>query len=124
MEIELLGQLGQYGLLGVILALVGWIAMQLWKDLKSSWEIRITDNKQLVQVMEASNSTYSSLAAATESRAKATEAVSEAQLATARVLQSQVEVLKKVEENQREIIRCLDNLTSTIKHVEQEVKRK
>lgn len=97
MELDLIGQFSQYGLLGLILALVLWIAVQLWRDLKLSWEARINETKHLAKVIESSNHTYATIAGAMEQRARATEAVADAQLATARALEANAEVLRRLE---------------------------
>lgn len=110
MELELVKQLSQYGLLGLVAAVAVWGVYLLWRDLKLSWEQRIIDNHQLVQVIETTNHSYTALAASTESRARATEAVARAQEATAAALQGQINILRKLEEQQSELIRYMDRI--------------
>ena len=94
-QLGVLGALGEYGLPGAILALVSWIAIQLWRDLKGSWEARLVETQQIVRIIEQTNASYAALAAATAERARASEAVAAAQLATAGALERQVEALRR-----------------------------
>lgn len=110
MELELLKQVSQFGLLGIILALVWWIALRLWGDLKLSWEARIVENKQLVSVIEATNSTYLALASATENRARANEAMSQAQQATSHAVEAQTKALERVAQGNEALTRHMDKL--------------
>lgn len=107
---EFIKQLSQYGLLGVVLAIVAWAVFYLWKDLRSSWEARIIDNKHLVEVVEATNKTYLVLAQSIEHRAKAIEMIADAQTATAAALERHTELLRKVSnrEDHLEVLRLLD----------------
>ena len=110
MEFELLKQISQFGLLGITLALVAWVSLHLWRDLKLSWEARLTENKHLICVVEATNSTYSALAAATENRAKAQEAVAVAQQATAKALETQLSALHRLSDSNENLIRSMERL--------------
>jgi cellobiose-specific phosphotransferase system component IIA len=122
LELELLKQVSQFGLLGIILALVWWIALRLWGDLKVSWEARIVENKHLVSVIEATNSTYMVLASATENRAKANEAMSQAQQATSKALEAQTKAFERVAQGNETLTRYMDKLMLQSDTLREEIK--
>lgn len=95
----LAGQLAQYGLLGLLLAIVGWIAWSLLGQLRSSWEARIVDSAKMAQVIEANNTSLTAMALANENRAKAIDSLAQGQQAVA----TQVESCKREIEELRRI---------------------
>lgn len=117
MELAIIEQVSQFGLLGMISALVWWIAMQLWRDLKMSWQERITESKQLVSLTEMTNSSYVALAAATEKRAASNEAMSQAQEATSKALHSHTRALERFSQTNQQISGQLERLTIDLEKI-------
>lgn len=108
MEMQLLGLLAEYGILGIILVGVIWVMAQLWKDLKASWDARLLESKQLLLAIENTNSTYAELAKANENRAKASEAIAQAQLAATQAIVQSIDMLKSVDRKQAELVEKIE----------------
>jgi biopolymer transport protein ExbB/TolQ len=72
-EIPLLTELAKFGLLGLLLALVSWIAWNLKGELIKSWESRLVDAKAMMEVINAVRVTISEATQAAVERSRAQE---------------------------------------------------
>lgn len=123
MELKLIELLSQYGLPGLAMAVVGLMTYHLWRDLKASWENRITESRQLVQCIESTNHAYTTLASSNEARAKTIEALAHTQLAMSQSLDHHMESLKRIEERQVTQLRLLEAADHQLAEVKQATDR-
>jgi hypothetical protein len=78
MPLGLLGELGKYGLLGVILTICIWVGWMLHKQLNACWDGRLSDQKVLSEALRANSVAMGEIVISNDARTRSSEAIARA----------------------------------------------